>query len=135
MTVYFDENLPPALAAGLHELEQGLKYASSGVIEVRHVVNEFGRGSRDEDWVPAVASILDCVIITEDRKMQRIKQLRPVCEKENVVMIFFRPPHGLNYWGKVEMLIKKWTEIKSLARKDRPAGYQITARGRPKKLW
>lgn len=79
MTVFSDENLPPALAAGLHELEQGLKYASEGIVVVRHVVDVFGKGKEDEVWVPAAATYEGCVIITEDWKMQRIKQLQPIC--------------------------------------------------------
>lgn len=136
MIVYLDENLPPALAAGLHELEQGLKYRSTGRIELRHVINEFGRGAKDEDWVRKAAMQKDSVIITEDRRMQRIKQLQPICREEKVVMIFFRPPaRGLKYWDKVELSIKKWPEIKALARLARPAGYQVSVRGTPLRLW
>lgn len=73
MTIFFDENLPPALAAGLHELEQGLKYASQGIVVIHHVVEVFGKGTNDEEWVPAAAKHKDYVIITEDWKMRRIK--------------------------------------------------------------
>ncbi len=69
-------------------------------------------------------------------RMQRIKQLEPICREQNVVMIFFRPPaRSQKYWTMVETFIRKWPEIKSVARKRRPAGYQISTRGKPKMLW
>ena len=59
MRIYFDENFSPSLVAGIQKLQDGRK---SDGITVHSVIDEFGRGAPDDEWIPGIASQHGCVI-------------------------------------------------------------------------
>lgn len=64
MIIYVDENMPPKLAEGLDLLQQPLNRGGIDV-QVRSIVYAFGRGTKDEDWIPAAGQQGAC-ILTQD---------------------------------------------------------------------
>lgn len=114
MTIYIDENMPPTLARGFHILQypENLNLNISDPLIVKSVSDVFGRGTKDEDWIPKVSLESGCVI-SQDYKLNRIKEQRELCKKYNLGMIYLRPPSnsGFSYWQMLTQLVKHWPEI------------------------
>ncbi|MDC6353278.1 MULTISPECIES: hypothetical protein [unclassified Robiginitalea] len=131
MTIYLDENLPPALANGFDTLQAPLSTGSGkNCIRVKSIAEEFGAGVADEDWIPKLDSGKD-IVITQDYNINRIKEQRLLCEKHGLGMIYFRPPskNGFTYYDMLRMLVKHWPEIVRKAQKEkRPFSFKITSR-------
>ena len=72
MIIYLDENMPRHLAEGFHILQypEGLK--TQKPIEVRYIPTAFGRGAKDEEWIPMAGEEKACVI-TQDLNINRRK--------------------------------------------------------------
>lgn len=85
MKIYIDENLSPHIAKGLDILEKPLGEG----FEVLSISEIFGRGAKDEDWLPQIGRE-NGVVITQDLNIQRSKQQRELYKKHNVG-VFFRP--------------------------------------------
>ena len=58
MKIFIDENLSPFLAKGLHILEQPM----ADGFEVLSIKEVFGKGVKDEDWIPQVGKLHGVVI-------------------------------------------------------------------------
>ncbi len=130
MIIYLDENLPRQLAEAFDILQQGLNLSNRTRLEVKSVSGVFGRGAKDEDWIPEAGSQGACVI-TQDYNIKRIKHQRELCEQFDLGMIYLRSPSksGFKYWDLVKLLTKHWEEItKAAARQPRPFAYKITSR-------
>lgn len=130
MIIYIDENLPHQLAIAFDALQQGLNISNKTDIKVRSIASEFGRGAKDEDWIPLAGKEGAC-IITQDFNINRIKHQRELCEQYNLGMIYFRSPSksGFRYWDFVKLLTRHWEEIiKVTNRKPRPFSYKVTSR-------
>ena len=94
MRLYFDENFSPSLVAGMRALQDGRK--GEGVT-VCSVEDEFGRGSADEDWIPAIAG-KHGVVITQDTNIHRTRAQWQLCHENKIGIFFFKPPkQGWNY--------------------------------------
>ena len=102
MKIFFDENFSTCLAKGFAAFQEGYPRER---IEVLHVVDVFGKGTADEDWIPAVAQ-RHGVIITQDFSIHRTRQLAQLCKEYKLGMFFFRPPKKkeCGYW----FLINWW---------------------------
>lgn len=75
MKIYFDENTFPQLAYGLKALQEPLNSKENEQIEVVYLPNEFGKGVKDEDWIPKLGAI-GAVIITHDLNIHRSRSQR-----------------------------------------------------------
>jgi PIN like domain len=53
MKIFIDENLSPFLAKGLHILKQPM----ADGFEVLSIKEVFGKGIKDEDWIPQVGKL------------------------------------------------------------------------------
>jgi hypothetical protein len=126
MKIYLDENLPPALASGLNELEK----ANRQGIEVLSIKDAFGQGIADEDWIPKVGQE-GGVVITADHRIQRIRSQRELYQIHKVGIFFFQVPKGgLRYWEIVKVLVDKWPKITEKALgSNRPFAFRFTRRG------
>ena len=134
MTIYIDENSPPALAKGFNILQAPLnhdpKYGLREPIEVSSIKESFGKGVKDEEWIPKVSKDKDCVI-TQDYNIQRTRHQRELCTAQGLGMFYFKPPSksGFTYWNIVNMLVKHWPEIvRKASREARPFSYSVTPR-------
>lgn len=130
MIIYIDENMPPTLAEGLNIL-QGPENNRSGIdIEVKSIKITFGKGIKDEDWIPLAGKEEAC-IITQDYNIQRTRHQKALCEENKLGLFFFRPPSktGFTYWQMVELCIEKWPQILKIASKEeKPFAYRCSAR-------
>jgi hypothetical protein len=126
MKIYIDENMPPQLAEGLSILER----PNNEDVEVYSIQKEYGRGIRDEDWIPQVGQV-NGVVITQDTKIQRVRSQYPLLKKYKLGIFYLIPPggRGYTYWEMVERIINNWFEIKNLSRKHKtPFAFRITSR-------
>lgn len=132
MKFFIDENMPPNLAEGLAILE---KPNDEGV-EVYSIQKEYGRGIRDEDWIPRVGQ-LNGIVITQDYNIQRTQQQFELLRKYRMGVFYLRPPGkiGYRYWEMVEVIFAHWSQIKSLTQKTRlPFAFRIMPRGKIERI-
>ncbi len=126
MKIYIDENLSPHIAKGLDILEKPLGEG----FEVLSIGEIFGRGAKDEDWLPQIGQE-NGVVITQDLNIQRSRQQRELYKKHNVGVFFLSAPsrNGFSYWEMVAHIVNRWQDIKKKSRKSlRPFAYRCTAK-------
>ena len=130
MNVYIDENLPPQLAKGLNILQEPLNSKEKLNFEIFSISDAFGRGAKDEDWIPK-ASKAPSIVITQDYRIQTTRHQRDLYKMHGLGIFFFRPPskNGYTYWQMVEQVIRRWEKIKSLTRNtDLPFAFRCTSK-------
>ena len=136
MTIYIDENLSPYLAQGFQILQAPENLKLEQPINVESIKDKFGRGAKDEDWIPIAGQTAAC-IITQDYNIHRIRHQRELCNQYQLGMFYFKPQskNGIQYWDMLALMVKHWKEISGLAiMEKRPFAYQITPRGGIKRL-
>ena len=116
ITIYIDENLPEALAHALNLLQEPLNIKNNTQIEVVSIISKFGRGAKDEDWIPEVKN---CYVITKDVNINRTKHQRELFLQNDVGM-FFLSGKSLDYWLTVKLLVKEWDSILKILKKNSP---------------
>jgi len=109
MKFYFDENFSLYLAKGFAAFQEGRKQEG---IEVLHVVDQFGRRTPDEEWIPAVAQ-KHGIAVTIDFDIHRTRHLAQLCSDYKLGMFFFRPPKKTKYgyWQLINWVMKFWEPI------------------------
>ena len=131
MIIYIDENMPPALAAGLNKLQEPVNEKEGMAVEIRSIKAVFGVGAKDEDWIPIAGKEGACVM-TQDFKINRTPHQKALCEKHGLGMFFIRPlsaKRGFAYWDMVKFCIEIWIEILNISHKDKmPFSYLCTPR-------
>lgn len=126
--VYIDENFAPQLARGFNIFQQHLNLKESLQIEVLPIGDVFGRGSKDEDWIPK-AGAENAVVITQDLKIFRTRHQNELFKKHGLGVFFFKPPSsGYSFWQMLEQLVKHWPEIKKKIGSKKPFAYVVTPR-------
>jgi hypothetical protein len=136
MIIYLDENLQANLAKGFNILQQPQNLKLKEKIEIKSILEEFGRGCLDEEWIPLADNNESC-IITQDYNLKRIKHQKELCDKFGLGMIYLRPPSktGFSYWDMVGVLHKNWDEIcRTVLSQKRPFAFEIRVRGGIKRL-
>jgi PIN like domain len=125
MRIYFDENFSHRIASGMREFQ--MAKPSEG-ISVIWTPDEFGKGAKDEEWIPLVAS-KHGIVLTQDLKIHRTQAQWELCSKNKIGVFFFKPPKaGWNHWIIVREVVNRWEEIKQMATQKRPFGYVIEHR-------
>lgn len=137
MIIYLDENLPPHLAEGFHILQYPEGFKTMQQIEVKYIPTVYGRGAKDEDWIPKVGKEKACVI-TQDININRRKHELELYRKQKIGIFFLRGPNkkqGLSIWQMVEALAKNWPAISEKVYKEkRPFAYSFGLKGKLVKL-
>jgi hypothetical protein len=122
-TFFFDENLSHRLAACIGALEQ----------DVRHVAHEFGRGTQDVMWIPAVASH-GWVVVTGDKRIRRRSHERKALQAAGLVS-FFVDKKAFDALGspflQASWLLARWDDIVRAA-EAASVGDQFGVRGKAK---
>jgi hypothetical protein len=122
MKIIFDENMSKYLASGIGELQKGV----DDKIEVVHSIQAFGKGAKDDEWIPEAAK-MHAIVITQDANIARTSSLWKLCTDYKLGIFFVRPPSSYKYWDIVKFLIKKWAEMKEkAAASQRPYGFRVT---------
>ncbi len=125
MKLFFDENFSKYLASGMSELQSGV---GGEHIDVLHIAESFGKGKKDDEWIPEVAKIRG-IVITQDIKIARTRTLAEMCKRYKLGIFFVKPPKSYKYWDLVKMVIYKWGDIKEKTRNtDKPFAYIVTPR-------
>ncbi|MEM6771188.1 MAG: hypothetical protein AAF597_11445 [Bacteroidota bacterium] len=131
MKIFLDENISYRLARGLNELFAPENYDRDEPIEIVSVVDEFGRGITDEEWIPQVGKVGGC-FLSLDQNIRRRQSQWQLCQEHKVGAIFLKmggKRKGLPYWQQVEFVVKKWAKImQQIDRLDRPFGLEVTDR-------
>lgn len=61
MIIYLDENISYHIAHALNQLQIPRNHSLSEQIEIKATVDVFGRGAKDEDWLPQAGAEGACV--------------------------------------------------------------------------
>ncbi len=131
MIIYIDENISYHIAHALNALQIPRNSSLSEHIEIKATVDVFGRGAKDEDWLPQAGAEGACVIM-QDINIHRIRHQRDLCEIHQLGMFFLKPPSksGFSYWESVMIILKHWPEMEQKAlREKRAFFYRVTAKG------
>jgi hypothetical protein len=133
MKIYFDENTNLHLVRGLQLLQEGMSKKDEEPFEVVFLPDIFGKGAQDEDWIPVLGAE-GSVIITHDLNIHRTRSQRELYKEHGLGAFFITPPsskNGFGYWDLVQLVIKRWEEIKKLSSKraKRPFAFRYTSRG------
>lgn len=126
MKYYFDETFPPTIAPAIDILEK-----QTG-IEVLNIIDEFGRGAKDEEWIPQIGKY-ESIIITQDYNINRMRQLRELYIKHKLGIFIFQAPSksGYRYWKWVKVIINTWEELKNTTQKsNKPFGFLYKPRSK-----
>jgi len=130
MIAYIDENLPGQLAEGLNILQEPLNLKEPTIFEVKSIGDAFGRGVKDEEWIPQ-AGISSSIVITQDLRIQSSRHQRDLYMRHGLGIFFFKPPSkkGFSYWEMVQQVINRWDSIKHLTRKNKlPFAFRCSSR-------
>lgn len=122
--ILIDENLSKYFAEGINQLQ----FPLDNGVEVTSIEKEFGRGIKDEDWIPKWGKDSG-IFISQDLRIYSTKQQSALLSKYNIGAFFLKLPKGYKYWDKVLVLMKHWqTIIKIIKSNETPYTYFITAR-------
>lgn len=124
--IYIDENFSYHLATGFDIFQQHLNLKAKIQIKVLTIKGAFGKGAKDEDWIPLVGKEKG-IVITQDLRIQTTRHQNELYKQHGLGVFFFKSPSdGYSFWEMVEQLVKRWPEIKKKAGDNRPFAYRIT---------
>jgi hypothetical protein len=125
--IYIDENFPRQLAHGLNHLIQPQNKRDSIDIEVVSILDAFGQGAADEEWIPQVGKE-NGIVFTQDFRIQTQRHQKQLYKDHGVGILFFNPPKsGFTYWEMVRQVINRWDEIKQIIKKNKaPFAYKCS---------
>jgi hypothetical protein len=120
---FLDNNLPPALARALHEL--------STPHEVTHLREKFKADTPDVDWIQALASERDWVIVSGDIRISRNRdELRAWSESGLTAFFLEKAWAHLEFWTKATKLVQWWpTIMKQAETVQSQVGYLVPVKG------
>ena len=125
LNIYIDENFSHHLAEGLNIFQKHLNTNEKLQIQVLSIKEVFGRGVKDEVWIPLVGNEKG-IVITQDLRIQTTRHQNELYKKHGLGVFFFKPPSsGFSFWEMVEQVIKRWPEIKKKSSDDRPFAFRI----------
>lgn len=122
--VLIDENLSEYFAEGLNMMQ----YPLGDDIEVTSIAKEFGKGAKDEDWIPLWGKQKG-IFITQDLRITIRRQQAQLLTQHHLGAFFLDTPKNYRYWDKVKLVVNKWQEIVELISKNkRPFAFVVTPR-------
>ena len=113
--VLIDENLSKYFAEGLDKLQ----YPLGNNIEITSIEKEFGKGIKDEDWIPDWGN-RSGVFISQDLRIYSTKLQAALLTKHNIGAFFLKLPKGYRYWDKTQVIITHWIEIVKIIEMNKP---------------
>lgn len=125
MEIYFDENIPDKLVNGLNSIIMPLH----SNITLKWIPSEFGKGCRDEDWIPILGA-KNAFAVTLDKNIYTRPHQWSLCSDNNLSIIFIKMPtkKGWKYWELVSLIIKHWLKLTNLLmNQSRTSAYELTA--------
>lgn len=104
MKFFIDNNLPPKIAKALDEL-------CKGEHSVEHLRSRFPAMTSDVEWIEALASEGDWVVITQDRLRKGDQEKEAVRRSGLVVFVLDKQWAKLTFWEKAHRLVQWWPPI------------------------
>ena len=131
MDIYLDENLSEYVADALNSFNKG--YFTDVLVFSTKI--KFGKGEPDEKIIPAIGKA-NGILITKDIQIQKTKLQNQLCEQFELGVFFLKFPKGSDkHWEIIKLLINNWEEIIRKARREKkPFGYEISVRGKMRKI-
>lgn len=129
MRFFIDNNLPPAIARGLHELSH------SDGHEVFHLRDRFPPSTPDHEWIDALAEEQDWIVLTQDR-LRKGSLEKTALRNSNLTAFFLKSGWASQkYWEKSWKLVKWWPAIIDQAERVEPGAtflvpVQFSGKGR-----
>jgi len=123
-TFFFDNNLSPRLVDGLGAFGEN----------VQHLRETFAPDTKDAIWIPQVAE-WEWILVTRDKRI-RTRPLEIEARVRSGLSAFvFTQKREPVLWGWVELVVRRWAEIKRLADDERqPFLIAIPERGSLERL-
>ena len=128
--IYIDENFSPYLAEGFDVFQKHLNSNERMQFEVLSIKKEFGKGAKDEDWIPKVGKE-GGIVITQDFRIQTQRHQKELYIQSGIGILFLKPPsnNGFTYWEMVKKIINEWDNIKQIVRKNKtPFAFKCSSR-------
>jgi hypothetical protein len=123
-TFFFDNNLSPLLVAGLRGFGE----------DVQHLRDAFPENTKDSVWIPQVAES-GWILVTRDKRIRTRPLEAEALVRAGLSAFFFVQKRDPDLWGWVEALVRRWTEMKELAERERrPFLFAVPERGRIDRL-
>lgn len=107
-TFFFDNNLSPQLVAGLRAFGE----------DVQHLRDAFPEDTKDLVWIPKVAES-GWILVTRDRRIRTRPLEADALMRTGLSAFFFVQKRDPDLWGWVELLVRRWREMKELAERER----------------
>ncbi len=105
MKFFVDNNLPPRLAAALHALSEPEGHS------VVHKREKFPANTPDHEWIEALASEGDWVIVTQDRIGKNDLERKALRQTGIVTFMLKSAWNNHDFWSKAQNLVKWWPRI------------------------
>jgi hypothetical protein len=130
-TIYFDENLSHYWAQAFDLLSK----VHFPTVSVKHTSESFGRGTPDEEIIPAIGRE-NSILITKDLNIQRTRLQSQLCEEHKLGAFFIKMPKGQDTsWEIVKVLANNWEYIVERIRKEKfPFAFRLRAVGKPERM-
>ncbi|WP_237228910.1 hypothetical protein [Rubinisphaera sp. JC750] len=123
--ILFDECIGRPLVTRLTDF---VTYHNDGEPELCHLLDLFGPGVYDEEWIPRIASE-DWTVITQDRGSKGRKKGTPlpeVCEEFGVTHILLsRRVAQFSSFLKAVAIVSVWPQIVDIANDSRKTCYRL----------
>lgn len=107
-TFFFDNNLSPLLVAGLRGFGE----------DVQHLRDAFPPNTKDVAWIPQVAAS-GWILVTRDKRIRTRPLEAEALMRAGLSAFFFIQKRDPDLWGWVQLVVKRWREMKELAERER----------------
>ena len=107
-TFFFDNCLSPVLAEGLRTFGE----------DVQHLRDSFPADTEDSVWIPEVAK-RGWIVVTRDKRIRSKRAELDAILKSGLSMFVFVQKRDPDRWGWVELVVRRWKEIKAFAAAER----------------
>lgn len=111
MKFLFDNNLPPALARGMHELSQKEPDVEC-VVALR---DKFRTAAPDPEWMAALVSEGGWVVLSIDRFTKSAAE-REMLRKQGLTVFVLDRQWSKPYWEQASQLVRWWPNMVKMAR-------------------
>jgi hypothetical protein len=122
---FFDNNLAPKLAHGLHEMVQ----PEHSVI---HLKDRFPANTEDAVWMKELASEKDLIVVTADIRISRNPHEIQAWKQAGHTIFFLKPGWlNLSFWDQANKFTKCFPDlIKEALRATRGSAFAVNVNGK-----
>lgn len=107
-TFFFDNCLSPQIVEGLKLFGE----------DVEHLRNSFAADTPDTIWIPEVAK-RGWILITRDKAIRKKPLELEALTRSGLSTFIFLQKRDPDRWGWVELVVRRWTEVKDFASSER----------------